>query len=519
MFIPSIPVSVCHFFFAHAALHLALLLSGLCSYATGEQEGRRTKDLPNFIVILADDLAWDDIGAFGNTKVHTPNLDQLASQGMCFDQAFLTSSSCSPSRASILTGRYPHQTGAEQLHWPIPESQKIFPERLKLAGYFVAAAGKWHLGEAMREHFSMVREVDTSGFQLPANPGAGANDKFAESSTGDDRSGCTEWVNLLRERDPQKPFFLWLAAVDPHRPYEDRISTQPHPPEDVLLPPYHPDTDLVRRDYARYYDEIRRLDRFVGLVLNELELQKAADNTMVIFLSDNGRPFPRDKTSLYDSGIRTPLIIRWPSTIKPASRCHQLVSAIDLAPTILALAGFPAGPSYVGKSFTSLLEGKDTAIRDAVFAEKNWHDYEDRSRAVRDKRFKYIVNHYADLPATPPADAARSDTFKEMQRLRAAGTLPEVQSSCFLAPRPREELYDLKADPHELRNIAGLPAHEDTLARLRAEYRQWRVRTQEKTPRLRTPDEFDRVTGKPTPARIRPRWSKQKMIEEGIILP
>ena len=181
----------------------------------------------------------------------------------------------------------------------------------------------------------------------------------------------------------------------------------------------------MRRDYARYYDEIRRLDRFVGLVLNELEIQKAADNTMVIFLSDNGRPFPRDKTSLYDSGIRTPLIIRWPSTIKPASRCRQLVSAIDLAPTILALAGFPAGPSYVGKSFTSLLEGKDTAIRDAVFAEKNWHDYEDRSRAVRDKRFKYIVNHYADLPATPPADAARSDTFKEMQRLRAAGTLLE----------------------------------------------------------------------------------------------
>ena len=104
MFTPSIPVSVCPFFFAHAALHLALLLSSLCSYATGEQEGRRTKNLPNFIVILADDLAWDDIGAFGNTKVHTPNLDQLASQGMCFDQAFLTSSSCSPSRASILTG-------------------------------------------------------------------------------------------------------------------------------------------------------------------------------------------------------------------------------------------------------------------------------------------------------------------------------------------------------------------------------------------------------------------------------
>ena len=138
----------------------------------------------------------------------------------------------------------------------------------------------------------------------------------------------------------------------------------------------------------------------------------------MIFLSDNGRPFPRDKTSLYDSGIRTPLIIRWPAKIKAASRCLQLVSTIDLATTILALAGFPAGSSYMGKDITSLLEGKDAQVRDVIFAEKNWHDYEDRSRAVRDRRFKYIMNHYADLPATPPADAARSDTFREMQRLR-----------------------------------------------------------------------------------------------------
>ncbi|HCQ39662.1 MAG TPA: heparan N-sulfatase [Verrucomicrobiales bacterium] len=504
---------------ASAVLLLGAILSFLCNPATAQEESPAKKGRPNFVVILADDLAWNDIGAFGNPKVYTPNLDQLASEGMCFDQAFLTCSSCSPSRASILTGRYPHQTGAEQLHWPIPESQKIFPERLKLAGYFVAAAGKWHLGEAMRERFSVVREVDTSGFQLPAHPGTGTNDSFAESATGDDRSGCTGWVDLLRERDPRKPFFLWLASVDPHRPYEEQISSPPHPPEDIILPPYHPDTHLVRQDYARYYDEIRRLDRFVGLVLKELETQKAVENTVLIFLSDNGRPFPRDKTSLYDSGIRTPLIIRWPSTIQPASRCRQLVSVVDLAPTILELAGFPAGPSYMGKSFSSLLEGKERATRDAIFAEKNWHDYEDRSHAVRDHRFKYIINHYWDLPATPPADAARSDTFREMQRLKAEGTLPIEQSSCFLAPRPREELYDLKEDPHELRNLAGLPPYKDTLERLRVEYRQWRVRTREKTPRLRTPDEFDRVTGKPTPARIRPRWSKQKMIEEGILLP
>ena len=498
-------------------LAMLILLSGGLLPAQEPPPGKELR--PNFVIILADDLAWDDLGSFGNEKVRTPNLDRLASEGMCFDQAFLTISSCSPSRASILTGRYPHQTDAEQLHWPLPESQIIFPQRLKKAGYFVGAAGKWHLGDAMRDRFTVVREVDTSGFQLPANAGAVAGGQFVETSTGDERSGCAEWVDLLRERDPETPFFLWLAAVDPHRPYEKQISPEPHSPEEVVLPPYHPDTPLVRQDYARYYDEITRLDRFVGAVLQELETQKVSNNTIVIFLSDNGRPFPRDKTTLYDSGIRTPLIIRWPTTIKSGSRCKQLVSSVDLAPTILALAGLPVGPNLMGRDFTALLEGQEIEIRDAIFAEKNWHDYEDRSRAVRDDRYKYIINHYSDLPGTPPADAARSDTFREMQRLRMEGTLPAVQASCFTAPRPREELYDLSTDPHELRNLALDPSHQDTLERLRVEYRQWRIRTREKAPKLRTPDEFDRVTGTPTPARIRPRWSKAKMIKEGVLLP
>ncbi len=503
----------------NAFLHLTALSLVPGAFLSAQDLPTRESDRPNFVIILADDMAWDDLGPFGNKKVHTPNLDRLAAEGMCFDQAFLTISSCSPSRASILTGRYPHQTDAEQLHWPIPASQIIFPQRLKLAGYFVGAAGKWHLGDAMRERFTVVREVDTSGFQLPANAGADARENFVETATGDAKSGCADWVSLLRERDPGKPFLVWLAAVDPHRPYDEQISEQPHSPDEVVLPPYHPDTPLVRQDYARYYDEITRLDRFVGAVLHELEAQKTADNTIVIFLSDNGRPFPRDKTTLYDSGIRTPLIIRWPAVVKPGTRCNQLVSTIDLATTILTLGGLPVSRNYMGKDFTALLKGENVEIRDSIFAEKNWHDYEDRTRAVRDRRYKYIINHYSDLPATPPADAARSDTFREMQRLRAEGTLPEVQSTCFTAPRPREELYDLATDPHELNNLARNPAHQDTLERLRAEYKQWRLRTREQIPRLRTPDEFDRVTGKPTPARIRPRWSKAKMIEEGVLLP
>ena len=497
---------------------LASLFLSIPVIQAQESSNGSTVAHPNLVLIIADDMAWDDSSPYGNDSIRTPNLSRLANEGMRFDNAILTISSCSPSRSSIVTGRYPHQTDSEELHWPVPADQITFVEKLKEKGYWTAAAGKWHLGEAIRDRFDEIREVDTSGFQLPSGEAAKAG-KFIETLKGEAQSGCADWVSLLRERDPGKPFLVWLAAVDPHRPYDEQISEQPHSPDEVVLPPYHPDTPLVRQDYARYYDEITRLDRFVGAVLHELEAQKTADNTIVIFLSDNGRPFPRDKTTLYDSGIRTPLIIRWPAVVKPGTRCNQLVSTIDLATTILTLGGLPVSRNYVGKDFTALLEGKDVEIRDAIFAEKNWHDYEDRSRAVRDRRYKYIINHYPDLPATPPADAARSDTFKEMQRLRAEEQLPDVQSTCFRVPRPREELYDLTTDPHELNDLARDPAHQDTLERLRAEYKQWRLRTREQIPRLRTPDEFDRVTGKPTPARIRPRWSKAKMIEEGVLLP
>ena len=149
------------------SLRLSALLLALISLTP-----LQAQQAPNIVVILADDMAWDDLGAFGNKNVRTPNLDRLAAEGMTFEQAFLTISSCSPSRASILTGRYPHETDAEELHWPIPKSQITFTQRLKGAGYWVGSAGKWHLGDAMRDRFTVVREVDTSGFQLPANAGA-----------------------------------------------------------------------------------------------------------------------------------------------------------------------------------------------------------------------------------------------------------------------------------------------------------------------------------------------------------
>ncbi len=484
-------------------LVLGLLVATIVSTTVWAQA---QDERPNIVLMIADDMAWNDCLVYGHPTIQTPNLARLASEGLTFDRAFLTTSSCSPSRASIITGRYPHAADAEELHWPVPAEQVTFVEALKAAGYHTAAAGKWHLGNALKERFDEVRGADPSGFQLPTGPDAG-NALLAIEGDGARQSGCGQWIPTLRERPRDKPFFLWLAAVDPHRDYRDGIIPEPHRPEDAIVPPFLPNTPEVRRDLARYYDEIGRLDAFVGLVLDELDAQGIADNTLVIFISDNGRPFPRCKTTIYDSGVKTPMIARWPQRITPETRTGALVSTVDFAPTLLSLAGLEPLDSFQGVDFSPIFDDPQARVRDAVYSERNWHDYAARARAVRTERFRYIRNEDQDFPLTPPADAVRSPTFREMLRLRDLGQLTLAQRDCFLTDRPFEELYDLETDPYELHNIVGDPRYARVLEDLRDQLDAWKRRTDD-VERPLSPDEFNRETGEPLPNRVRPRPSK-----------
>ncbi|HWC88555.1 MAG TPA: sulfatase [Pirellulales bacterium] len=427
---------------------------------------------PNFIVFIADDLSWDDCGAYGRPQVGTPNIDRLARDGLRFDSAFLTCSSCSPSRASILTGRYPHNTGAEQLHWPLPAEQTMVSEPLRSVGYWTAAAGKWHLGKAAKGKFDLVAE-----------------------------GRADQWLPALKKRPAGKPFFLWLASTDPHRPYKPGATEPPHDPSKVVVPPYLPDVPETRQDLADYYDAISRLDRDMGEVLAELDHSGAAYNTFIVFLSDNGRPFPRCKTTVYDSGIKTPFIIRWPRQVRPDGISASLVSSIDIAPTMLELAGVAPSSKFQGVSLVPVLSDTTANVRSSIMAEHNWHDYTSYDRAVRTDRFKYIRNGYLDLPLTPPADAVSSPTFQAMRRLQAEGKLTAAQQVCFQTPRPAEELYDVGRDPHELHNLAADPRNTSELAELRKLLDEWQQQTHDCMPAVRTPDEFDRQTGKPLGAR------------------
>jgi N-sulfoglucosamine sulfohydrolase len=460
---------------------------------------------PNIVLMIADDLGCEDVGAFGNPEVGTPNIDRLAREGLRFDRAFVTTSSCSPSRACIITGRYPHSTGAERLHAPVPSDQVTFVEQLKAHGYWTAAAGKWHLGPAMKDRFDVVHEGDQRAFRLADATADGADKKKLKAAT--DASGCGQWVATLRDRPRDKPFFLWLASFDPHRDYEPNITATPHRPDAVRVPPYLPDVPEVRRDLAMYYDEISRLDGYVGQVLDELDRQGVADNTLILFLSDNGQPFPRAKTTLYDSGIRTPLLARWPAKIRAGGSCASLVSTVDFAPTLLRLAGIAPLTTFQGVDVSPLFTDPNRAVRPYVFAEQNWHDFEARARAVRSTGFKYIRNEYDDLPLTPPADVLRGASARALDALHEAHRLTAEQEVPFRQPRPREELYDVATDPHEMHDLAGDPAHAQTLAQLRSVLDQWQQSTHDARPAQRAADEFDRRTGEPLPNRVRPKRS------------
>jgi arylsulfatase A-like enzyme len=212
---------------------------------------------------------------------------------------------------------------------------------------------------------------------------------------------------------------------------------------------------------------------------------------MIVFLSDNGMPFPRAKTTLYDSGVRTPLIVRSPGLVPAGSVQKNLASVVDLAPTILELAGAPSGPVQ-GRSLLPMLKDPAARTRDAVFAEANWHDYAQFTRSVRTDGWLLVRNYYWDVPLWNSVDSIDAPTWEGVLEVRKAGTLTPAQEFLFASPRPFEELYDLAADPHSLANVVERPEHRAVLAELRTRLDNWRVETADVMPAVRKPDGWTR---------------------------
>lgn len=458
------------------------------SQADAEQNARSANAKPNVILFIADDVGWNDYGCYGNANARTPNIDRLAESGIRFDQAFLTASSCSPSRASIVTGRYPHNNGkAAELHLPIAANVPWFPELLREAGYYTALSGKNHMTAAKPEAGE------------PARPKA--FDLVGGGKEKGNSGGHAHWVKVTRERPRDKPFFFWYAANDAHRGWDadkqwdvERYGKM-HTPADVVVPPFLVDDQATRQDLASYYNEVTRFDHFIGETVAELKAQGVLENTLIFVLADNGRPFPRAKTRLHDSGMKTALVANWPAGIKEVGPSESLVSVIDLAPTILELAGVAKPATLQGVSMTSLFDDKDAAIRRYAFSEHNWHDYEAHGRSVRDGKYLYIRNHRPALAWQGPADSVRSPSHKDLQKRRDSKKLSPAQADVFLAPRPTEELYLVSKDPHQLKNLILDEAFAGEAARLRTLLDRWMDETADSVPGMVSGDYFDRETG------------------------
>lgn len=434
----------------------------------------KSQEKPNIVLFIADDVSLDDIGCYGNSQVKTPNIDRLAASGIKFTNMFLTASSSSPSRNSIITGRYPHNTGGAELHTEPPDYMISFPEILRGKGYYTVQAGKFHMGPYTRRGFDQV------------------NDNNMLNGDG----GEELWVKCLQERPREKPFFMWFAAMDAHRPWGPNEFSGTHKSSETDPPYYLADGRGTKEDLAQYYDEITRFDHFIGLVCDELKKQGVYENTVMIIMADNGRPFPHSKTRVNDRGLRTPFIIHWPVGIgiQPAE-CKALLSAVDVAPTILSIAGEQVPEHVQGSSFIRLLKNPAAKFRNFVFAEHNWHDYEAHERMVRSENFLYILNSRPLFPQSGPADAIGSPSYIELDSLNRLGRLTSEQADIFTAPRASEELYDCRKDPDQFTNIAGNSEYSREKDLLAAILKEWMDETGDNVPDNLTKDWYERVPG------------------------
>jgi N-sulfoglucosamine sulfohydrolase len=422
----------------------SLALFGL---ACGAPPPATDPDLPNVVLIVADDLGWRDLSSYGNPDLRTPHIDRLAAEGLRFTRAFVAASSCSPSRASLLTGQYPHTNGVTGLAHLHPGAHlspfhETLADLLSAAGYRTGIAGKWHIAPFL----------PTGWYGYDERMGGLVDMRLRDPAP---------LLDFLRRHRDQR-FYLEINFMDTHRDDAGDFDFDPAFPVDpdgLRVPDYLnlPDWPEIRLELAKYYSQAMSMDAKVGAVLATLDELGLAENTLVLFSSDNGPPFPGSKMTLYDRGIATPLIARWPARLPAGGVRHALVSTVDVLPTILEAIGRPVPDRVQGRSFLPLLAaGAADRHRDAVFAEMTHHVDDLPTRAVRTGRWKYIRNY---------SDAAVG--LDQLASAEWAQRLCELPDQPWKRPRVPEELYDLAVDPNEQRNLVGDPAARSVLEALR----------------------------------------------------
>jgi arylsulfatase A-like enzyme len=412
------------------------------------------KNKPNIVLITWHDLG-DWLNCYGYQGIKSPFLDQLAREGVLLENYFATAPQCSPSRASLVTGLMPHSTGVMGLtHRGFDMDRQVvtLAQRLKQSGYSTHLAGIQH----------ECRDWRWEGYQEQLTK----TKVTREERTGQTVDDCITFFT----REHQSPFFLAIGLFDVHRPYGNQY--QPTTLNRVTLPPYLPDTPGAHTDLAVFYDFIERTDRQMGRLLAALECSGLKDNTIVIFTTDHGPAIPRAKLNLYGSGTKLAFLLRWPKKIAGGKRYRQLLCHLDVLPTLIELVGENPPKNIHGYSFAPLLLGNQYTRRRAVYAQQTWHCSYIPMRSIRTERYKYIINYRSGRPLPLERPGLSRYGFNAIE-------------THFGHAAPKEELYDLKSDPHELCNIADNPNNAPIKLKLRNQLLDWMKQT--KDPILKGP--------------------------------
>jgi arylsulfatase A-like enzyme len=397
---------------------------------------------PNFVFITCEDIS-PNLGCYGDADAITPSLDRLAAQGARFTRAFTHAPVCAPSRSGIITGMYPTTMGSHHMRSKLVKSPTLFTDYLKKAGYTICwptAAG----GGIGKTDFNFDPPKGWSDVTIDwtRKPEVLKPPFFAVYN-----------ITVTHESQVRATHFQYARNTARLKPVERRN------PASVKLPPYYPDTVPVRDCVATYHDNITAMDYIAGDILKLLDDRKLADNTIVVFYGDHGWGLSRGKRWPYDSGLRVPFIVRWPGQIKPGAVRDDLVCFLDLAPTVLALAGAEVPSHMQGRVF---LGDKTGPAPPYLFAARDRMDETyDRIRSVRSERYRYIRNFHPELPYMQWINYMdEMPIMREWRRLAFEGTLNPTQMLFMSRTKPKEELYDLDKDPHETHNLAGAESGE-----------------------------------------------------------
>ena len=442
---------------------------------------------PNIVLYVADDHGTDAFGVYGNPIIDTPNLDALAAEGILFTHAFGTSASCAVTRSVLMTGLQNHKNGMyghmhEYNHFSSFSNVRSLPVMLSEAGYRTARIGKFHLAPEQVYAFGEV-----------LSPGT-VNDMASIGRSPIEMADATkDFISL----NHGKPFFLLMASDDPHRGLPFELGDQPnafgnkpegypgikkisYDPKHVIVPPFLPDIPETRLEMAQYYESVTRLDQGVGYMIKLLKEAGVYDNTIFIYLSDNGIAMPGAKTTQYDPGLRLPLVIRTPNIEKPGFVQNAMISWVDITPTILDFANAtPDDAVFHGKSFKSILETENPPGWDEVYGSHSFHELTMYypMRTVRTRKHKLIWNiaYRLEFPFAQDLTAAITWRGTIKRNLTHYGKRP-VHKYLF---RDQYELYDLETDPDEANNLANEPAYAQIKSELLAKIREFQTQTED----------------------------------------